>query len=71
MTTPSQPPRLSNGKALLLAILLGVLFLGFAASYENPHLNFPVVSQVACSVKGDTWYGGGILGAPGCYLPSP
>jgi hypothetical protein len=70
---PSPPPRprLSNRTALLLAILLGALFLGFWASLSNPHLNLPVVSQVACSVKGDTWYGGGILGAPGCYSPQP
>lgn len=68
---PRRPPRIGLGWALLLSAVLGGLFLVFAASLQNPHLNFPVVSQIACSVKGDTWYGGGILGPPGCYAPSP
>ena len=47
------------------------LFLATVASWGDPHLDFPVISQTVCSIKGDTWYGGGILGAPGCYTPSP
>jgi hypothetical protein len=51
-------------------ILVSLIFLGAAMSYYDPHLNFPVVSQVVCSLKGDTWYGGGLLESPGCYAPS-
>jgi hypothetical protein len=54
---------------VVLIVLAAGIFLAFFASAADPHLNFPVVSQVACSVKGDVWYGGGILGAPGCYAP--
>jgi hypothetical protein len=46
-----------------------LLLLAVAMAWFDPHLNFPVVSQVACSLKGDTWYGGGLLGMPGCYAP--
>jgi len=68
---PAEPTRRSGHPVLwtLLIILLSIAFLGSAMSFFNPNLNFPVVSQVACSLKGDTWYGGGILGQPGCYAP--
>lgn len=59
------------GIKLTVFLLLCLLFLGAVMSYANPHLNFPVVSQLVCSVKGDSWYGGGILGPPGCYAPTP
>lgn len=55
--------------AILGIILVSLVSLGTATSFFDPHLNFPVVSQVVCSLKGDTWYGGGILGEPGCYAP--
>jgi hypothetical protein len=45
-------------------LLVSLIFLGAAMSYYDPHLNFPVVSQVVCSLKGDTWYGGGLLDSP-------
>lgn len=56
---------------IVVTMLLGGVMLAAFASFTDPHLNFPVVSQVVCSARGDTWYGGGILGAPGCYAPSP
>jgi hypothetical protein len=55
----------------LVGILLVLVLLGAAMSFYDPNLNFPVVSQVVCSMKGDTWYSGGLLGAPGCYAPTP
>lgn len=48
---------------------MSLVVLAAAMSFYDPNLNFPVVSQVVCSLKGATWYGGGILGAPGCYAP--
>lgn len=54
-------------KSLLVALAFGLAFIGFAASIADPHLNLPVISQVACAVKGGDWYGGGLLGLPGCY----
>lgn len=51
-------------------ILVSLVLLGAVVSFYDPYLNFPVVSQVVCSLKGDTWYGGGLLGSPGCYAPS-
>jgi hypothetical protein len=56
---------------IALIIIASIVFLGAAMSFSDPHLNFPLISQVVCSLKGDTWYGGGILGAPGCYTPVP
>lgn len=70
------PPRRPQGPrtgcaVFLVTILLGGIVLAAFASFTDPHLNFPVISQVVCSAKGDTWYDGGILGGPGCYAPSP
>jgi len=48
-------------------ILAGMLAASALASFAFPHLNFPIVSQVVCSVRGGTWYDGGLLGPPGCY----
>ena len=70
---PPPPPPRSGGKGLywtLGSILLVLVMLGAAMSFFDPSLNFPVVSQVVCSLKGDTWYGGGLLESPGCYAPS-
>lgn len=55
--------------ALAVALVLGLGFIGFAASMADPHLNLPLLSQVACGVRGGDWYGGGLLGLPGCYTP--
>ena len=64
------PPRHSKGPLWVIGgILLVLLLVGGLVSLFNPYVNFPVVSQVVCSLKGDTWYGGGILGSPGCYAP--
>ena len=52
-------------------ILVSLALLGAAMSLYDPHLNFPVVSQVVCSLKGDTWMSGNILNPPGCYKPNP
>jgi len=67
----SPPPSRGGTRSALAGILLLLLILAAAMSFYDPHLNFPVISQVVCSLKGDTWYGGGLLGSPGCYLPSP
>ncbi len=65
-------PRRNGGVGIVLGfIVLAGLFLATVASWGDPNLNFPVISQTVCSIKGDTWYGGGIMGAPGCYAPSP
>ena len=66
---PPSPRNGSAGLRVLVAIVLAVVFLGGAMSFLDPHLNFPLVSQTVCSLKGDTWYGGGLLGSPGCYAP--
>ena len=50
-------------------IVLALIALGALMSAVDPRLNFPVISQAVCSLKGDTWYSGGILGQPGCYVP--
>jgi hypothetical protein len=73
MTPPPRPPggAATGWKVFLITVLLGGIMMAVLASFSDPHLNFPVISQVVCSVKGDTWYGGGILGEPGCYTPSP
>lgn len=51
----------------MAVIVIAGLIIGALASVVDPRINFPVVSQVVCSLKGDTWYDGGLLGAPGCY----
>jgi hypothetical protein len=61
-------PRQGNA-GWIIFILLILLLLAAMMSFTDPNLNFPVISQVVCSLKGATWYGGGILGAPGCYAP--
>lgn len=65
------PRRGGAGWKIPVILLLSGLFLATAMSFFDANLNFPVISQTVCSIKGDTWYGGGILGAPGCYAPSP
>lgn len=51
----------------LMVMLLILIVLGFIAAMISPHVNLPVISQVACTLKGGSWYGGGLLGPPGCY----
>jgi hypothetical protein len=65
-----RPRRSRSGASWLLALLGALVVLLALISLYNPHVNVPLVSPVVCSLKGDTWYGGGILGAPGCYSPS-
>jgi hypothetical protein len=55
--------------AIAAIIITFVVLLGTAESLFDPNVNFPVISQVVCSVKGGTWYDGGLLGSPGCYRP--
>lgn len=59
----------SDAMKTILTLAGILIFVGAALSFVDPHLNFPLVSQYVCSFKGDTWYSGGLLGAPGCYAP--
>ena len=71
---PARPGHHGGAWIVLIIFIIFVLvglFLATVASWGDPHLDFPVISQTVCSIKGDTWYGGGIHGAPGCYTPSP
>lgn len=52
---------------ILGTVLVALIILLTVAAFIDPSVNLPVISQVVCSLKGDTWYGGGILGQPGCY----
>lgn len=52
--------------AVVLVLVLAYAVIGSAM---DPYMNFPLVSQAVCSLKGDIWYGGGLLGLPGCYAP--
>lgn len=54
---------------VVMVVVLALVTVSAVMSATNARLNFPVVSQVVCSLKGDTWYGGGIMGTPGCYAP--
>jgi hypothetical protein len=53
-------------KGLLIAIGIGLGVLFFWA-LSDPHVNIPVMSNLACSVKGGTWSNGNILQPQGCY----
>jgi hypothetical protein len=57
------------GCGCLAAVVAAILVILGLMAFSDPNLNIPVISPLACSVKGDTWYGGGILGPPGCYAP--
>jgi hypothetical protein len=50
-----------------VAVLVALVALLALISLTNPRVNVPLISPVVCSLKGDTWYNGGILGPPGCY----
>ena len=47
--------RLSQVRVAALTLLLVVFLLGLIAA-TNPHAQIPVVSQVVCAVKGDSWH---------------
>jgi hypothetical protein len=67
----SMAPRRPRSAARVIAALFGALMLLLTLiSFANPHVNVPLISPVVCSLKGDTWYDGGLLGPPGCYRPS-
>ena len=51
-------------------LVVGLLVFGVLGSLGDERLDFPLVSPLVCSVRGGAWYGGGLLGAPGCY-PQP
>jgi hypothetical protein len=51
---------------VVFAVLAVLVFLGMIAA-TNPRTDIPLISPLVCSLKGDTWYGGGLLGPPGCY----
>jgi hypothetical protein len=57
---------------LLGWLLAALLVFGVLGSVGDDRLDFPLVSPLVCSVRGGDWYGGGLLGAPGCYpMPPP
>ena len=66
MTTGERPTGSGRGCAVVAVLVIIIVFLSCIA-FLDPSANMPVISPVVCSLKGATWYDGGILGAPGCY----
>lgn len=64
-----QVRRRHSGVWWLVAAFVVLVLLLAGISLYNPRVNVPLISPVVCSLKGDTWYGGGILGPSGCYRP--
>jgi hypothetical protein len=73
-TLYDQVPAASNSrkarprKTMIFFLVVALLIL-VVIVWANPHANIPVLSNIVCSVKGGSWYDGGILGPPGCYKP--
>jgi hypothetical protein len=57
-------------KAALAAMIAAAIVLTGIFAFANPGMNIPVVSEVVCHLKGDTWYSGGLLIPAGCYQPA-
>jgi hypothetical protein len=53
----------------IAGILVALVILAVVISLCDPHVSFPVISQVVCSFKGGSWSNGNILQPAGCYAP--
>lgn len=51
----------------IVTIVIAVLIVGVLGSLIDPMLDFPGISPLVCSLHHGLWYGGGLLGPPGCY----
>jgi hypothetical protein len=63
-----------SGRNEIIAWLIGVVIvfvlLLSGIAFFNPNVNIPVISPIACSIKGGTWDNGQFLTMPGCYAPA-